>query len=344
MPWQVLHAGLSMLLEKWRLQWKYNDGMILQKVSSSDISGVCWNIRYFFLFLWYTVFAHIQASLDGYLNCTGARYLKERSFKKLFRHWDSKVGGSALSHNPFGPCPVPMQGNDTANIVQTDACAIEFILRMEALECANKLCLDCVFGIELPIPYKSCRKLHRRTEIVSNDRHNHTLFSDSNLLNCTWLLDTMKPYTQRRHYRDIMGGFVCLASISGISVTSESAVLRPTPASRVLMKWATSASGTLIMCARSFRASSGETDRHWNSGQGTFANSFTPGSIWIWHRVSEIACINACFIYKKQHWRILLCNIALISTAALKKRHTSYMFKREGLMAMIWAIGFMRKR
>ena len=68
----------------------------------------------------------------------GAVFLVERSFDKLFRHWDRKVKGSSLSHRAFGPCPALMQGNDTANIGQTDACTLKFLLWMETLEHAEE--------------------------------------------------------------------------------------------------------------------------------------------------------------------------------------------------------------
>jgi len=79
---------------------------------------------------------------------------------------------------------------------------------------------------------------------------------------------------------------ICLAELARkdrahmISVTSESAVLRPDTRIPGIVEMSTSALQGRLSCVLDlFRASSGETDRHWKQRQGTFANSFTPGSI-----------------------------------------------------------------
>jgi hypothetical protein len=68
----------------------------------------------------------------------GAIFLDERSFDKLFQHWDRKVKRRSLSHRALSPRPALMQGNDTTNIGQTDACTLKFLLWMETLEHAEE--------------------------------------------------------------------------------------------------------------------------------------------------------------------------------------------------------------
>ena len=65
---------------------------------------------------------------------SGAGFLKERSFDKLFRHWNRKVKSRTLAYKALGPCPASMQGNYATYICQADARAFKFGLWMETLE------------------------------------------------------------------------------------------------------------------------------------------------------------------------------------------------------------------
>ena len=53
--------------------------------------------------------------------------------------WQREVDRGALSDGSFGPGSAPVPEHDSANIGETDARALEFRLRMEALEYSKEL-------------------------------------------------------------------------------------------------------------------------------------------------------------------------------------------------------------